>query len=188
MMGLDRQSFVLPALVLLAVAAAWMTIAGFRTPAGEAAEASAERPRYHIEGARWQRHDAQGLPLFELTARDVDYFDGASMEMTDIEVLTDGHDGEWTLTAARGTVPAGKNVLTLHPDVELNGRTREQRPLMLQTPSLALDWVARTLDTNESVVARSLGQTLDAVGMHADWAAQRVAFKSQVQVRHEPAR
>lgn len=187
-MGLDRQSFVLPALALLAVAAAWMTIAGFRTPVSETTDASAERPRYHIEGARWLRHDAKGLPLFELTARDVDYFDGASMEMTDIEVLTDGRDGEWTLTATRGSVAAGQNVLTLHPDVELNGQTREQRPLEMQTPSLSLDWVARTLDTNDSVIAHSLGQTLDAVGMHADWAAQRVSFKSQVKVRHEPAR
>ena len=113
-MGLDRQSFVLPALALLAVAAAWMTIAGFRAPVGEISEESAERPRYHIEGARWLRHDAQGLPLFELTARDVDYFDGASMEMTGIEMFTEGRDGEWTLTATRGNQIKAADLLGLN--------------------------------------------------------------------------
>jgi LPS export ABC transporter protein LptC len=185
--GIDRQAVVFPVLAVLAVIAAWLTIAGFREPASEAADLTAERPRYHIEGARWQRYDERGTPLFELTARDVDYFDDASMEMTDIDLKTLGAS-HWTLSAARGSVAAGQEILKLHPQVDLQGQSREQRPLAMQTPSLFVNWNARTLDTDDSVIARSLGQTLDAVGMHADWAAEKVSFKSQVRVRHEPAR
>ncbi len=187
MSGIDRQAVVFPALAALAAVAAWLTIAGFREPATETADLSEERPRYHIEGARWQRYDDSGAPLFELTARDVDYFDDASMELTDIDLRTLGAS-RWTLTAARGSVAAGQEVLKLHPEVDLQGRSREQRPVTMQTPSLFVNWNVRTLDTDDSVVARSLGQTLDAVGMHADWAAERVSFKSQVKVRHEPQR
>ena len=68
----------------------------------------------------------------------------------------------------------------------MGGQARDQRPLSLQTPNLFVNWTERTLDTDDSIIARSLGQTLDAVGMHADWAAERVTFKSQVKVRHGP--
>lgn len=182
----DRQSVAFPVLAAVAAVAAWLTIAGFRETAGETSEINEQRPRYHIEGARWQRYDDQGAPLFELTARDVDYFDDASMELSDIDLETRGANNQWTLTAPRGSVAAGEEVLRLHPQVDLKGQARDQRPLALETPNLFVNWAERTLDTDDSIVARSLGQTLDAVGMHADWAAERVTFKSQVKVRHEP--
>lgn len=183
----ERRALTLPMLGLLAMLAGWLTFEAFRPPTSSEVAESIERPRYHIEGAQWHRYDDTGAEVFEARASGIDYFDDASMELTGIELVTrnPGRSGSWQLTADRGSVPAGQKRIELKPAVRIDGEPFAQPAIEIATPTLWADWGERTLSTADPVVARSPGRTLSAIGLRADWNAQRVEFLRQVESRLE---
>lgn len=182
----NRSVLTFPALGLLALVAGWLVFEGFREPAPEETVAEADRPRYHVEGSHWRRYDDTGAAIFEATVASIDYFDDESMELSGIAFATRGERGSWELLAPRGSVAAGETRLLLRPQVDVRGEPVHQSRTDIQTSTLWVDWAARTLATDDPVVASAPGRRLEAVGMRADWAGERVEFLDDVKVRHEP--
>jgi LPS export ABC transporter protein LptC len=181
----DRGNLVLPLLAALALLAGWLAFKGFQTPAEVGEQTIELRPRYHLEEARWRRFDDSGAPVFVLAASNIDYFDDASMQLAGVRFDTHAEEGSWQLDADRGVVPAGETRLKLEPLVEVRGAREVGGRIELQTPSLWVDWEARTLSTDETVEARTAaGSSLQAVGMRGDWTGRRIEFLNAVQVRH----
>ncbi|MFA5939102.1 MAG: LPS export ABC transporter periplasmic protein LptC [Sinimarinibacterium sp.] len=189
-MTLDRNALNLPFLGLLALVAGWLAFQGFREPAATEVAATVERPRYHIEGAYWRRYGETGELSFEAHATDIDYFDDASMELSGIEMSTYGaaQSGSWQLTADRGSVPPAQKRIELKPEVKIDGQPHDRPSISIVTPTLWADWEARRLSTDDPIVAQSPGRRISAIGMRADWIAERVEFLSQVESRYAPTR
>lgn len=183
-MALDRSALTLPALGLLALVAGWLVFQGINEPVPPPAPGDVERPRYRLEGAHWQRYDAQGAPVLEATVAGIDYFDDASMELSGIALATRGGQGGWQLVAPRGSVAAGESRMLLQPHVEIRGAPPRQPTLRIETDTLWADWQARTLSTADAVTATAPGRTLKAVGLRADWDGRRVRFLEDVEARH----
>ncbi len=184
---MPRNAVLLPGLALLLALSVWLTLRGFQPQEMVEPEAAVERPRYHLEGAEWMRHDDTGAALFEVTADSVDYFDDASMQLQTVSVRHLGGDqGAWLLTAARGNVPAGQKRLLLEPSVIVDGQAPQQDDVTLHTPQLWVNFDARTISSPVAVRAEAPGRSLNAVGMQADWTGERVEFLDQVEVRHAP--
>lgn len=182
----ERSSLTLPALGLLALVAGWLVFEGFREPAPGETVAEVDRPRYHLEGSHWRRFDDTGAALFEATVATIDYFDDESMDLSGIAFATRGGQGSWQLVAPRGSVAAGEKRLLLKPQVDVRGEPLRQPQTDIQTKTLWVDWATRTLTTGDPVVATAPGRRLEAVGMRADWAGERVEFLNDVKVRHDP--
>lgn len=180
-----RSPLLYPLLGLLAVLTGWLAFEGFRDPGDVPTGFDEQRPRYHIEVADWVRYDETGAPVFAVGAGSIDYFDDTSMLLSEVELSTQAaDDGPWRLDASRGVVPPGERRLRLEPLVNVRGRTRDDLPVQIRTPSLWVDWAGRTLSTADAIDARAGASTLQAVGMRADWDGERVEFLSDVQVRH----
>jgi LPS export ABC transporter protein LptC len=179
-----RSPLLYPVLGLLALFAGWLAFEGFRDPGDAPAAVEEQRPRYHIEAADWTRFDGTGAQLFVVGATSIDYFDDASMQLTDVALNTRAEDGQWRLDASRGVVPPGETRLRLEPLVDVRGRTRDDLPVQIRAPTLWVDWTERTLTTDDAVDARTGASTLQAVGMRTDWSGERVEFLSAVRVRH----
>jgi len=183
-MSADRSASILPLLAILAFIAGWLAVQGFReAPIDETVDA-VERPRYHLEGARWRRYDASGALVFEATAGGIDYFDDESMTLTAIDLVTRGARGSWRLEAPHGSVPAGEKRVLLGPDVDVHGEPQRRPDIDIDTPTLWVNWEARTLSTDDPVTATTPGRQLKAGGMRADWAAERVEFLGQVEASY----
>ena len=89
-----------------------------------------------------------------------------------------------------------------HPEAPMPGRTHLQhaQPVLLSHHLLAhawpllrdverwADWDARSLSTDDPIVAQSPGREISAIGMRADWVGERVEFLSQVESRYAPTR
>lgn len=183
----DRGNLVLPTLAACAALAGWLAFKGFQSPVDAGGELAELRPRYHLEDARWRRFDQNGAPVFVLAAANMDYFDDTSMQLAGVRFDTYGEEGNWQLAADRGSVAAGETRLTLEPLVELTGARERDGRIDLQTPTLWVDWNARTLGTDATIEARTAaGSTLQATGMRGDWTGRRVEFLDAVSVRHVP--
>ncbi|MES0875155.1 LPS export ABC transporter periplasmic protein LptC [Sinimarinibacterium thermocellulolyticum] len=181
----DRGNLLLPTLAALALVAGWLALRGFQTPIEPPTEIAQARPRYHLQDAHWQRFDESGAPLFVLAAADLDYFDDASMQLAGVRLDTYADEGNWRLEADRGMVPAGETRLRLEPLVELRGAREHSGRIALKTPTLWVDWRARTLSTDQPVEASTAaGSTLKARGLRGDWAGRHVEFLDAVRVRH----
>ncbi|MEQ1440725.1 LPS export ABC transporter periplasmic protein LptC [Fontimonas sp. SYSU GA230001] len=189
-MGLDRHALSLPALGVLALLAGWLAFQAFREPSVPETIETAERPRYHLDGARWWRYGDGGEPVFEAQAAGIDYYDDASMELTEIRLSTHGaaRRGSWQLSAARGSVPPAQKRIELKPEVRIDGQPQDQPSISIVTPTLWADWGTQLLTTDDPVVAQSPGRRLSAIGLRADWAGERVQFLSQVESRYVPIR
>lgn len=180
---MTRNSVLLPLIAFLLVTSLWLTLRGFQAPPSKPAVIEAERPRYHLEGAEWLRYDADGEPLFTVAAASVDYFDDASMQMQQVEVQQlGGEQGAWQLTADRGSVPSGQQRLQLVPAVNIVGLPPQHDQVTIRTPELWIDFASEEITTDAEIEARSPGRKLNALGLRADWAGQRVQFLNQVEV------
>ncbi|MFC4252370.1 LPS export ABC transporter periplasmic protein LptC [Sinimarinibacterium flocculans] len=181
----DRGNLWLPLLGALALLAGWLAFKGFQAPTDLREELVEQRPRYHLEDARWRRYDDTGAPIFVLAAANIDYFDDASMQLDSVRFDTYAEAGRWQLEADRGHVPAGETRLKLQPLVDVHGVRAPDGSIDLQTPSLWVDWTERTLKTDDPVEARTAaGSTLEATGMRGDWTGRHVEFLDAVRVRH----
>mgnify|MGYP006143201999 CR=1 FL=1 len=186
----DRDALTLPLLGLLALGAGWLAFQAFRAPISPEAAETVERPRYHIDGAHWQRYGKTGELSFEAHATGIDYFDDASMELSGIEMKTysAGQQGSWQLAAERGSVPSEQKRMQLKPEVKIDGHPQGQQAISIVTPTLWADWEARSLSTSDPIVAQSPGRRVSAVGLRADWIGERVEFLSKVESRYAPPR
>lgn len=180
----ERGTLLFPALGVLGLLAAWLVVDSFQSLPDAPLVLSEQRPRYRLEEAAWQRYDETGGSVFEAEATSIDYFDDASMLLTNIALDTHADKGHWRLIADRGHVAAGEKRMRLEPDVDVRGEARELKPVEIRTPTLWVDWEARTLSTPDPVNATAPGRQLQALGMRADWAAEKVEFLQNVEVRH----
>jgi LPS export ABC transporter protein LptC len=181
-----RKSLVLLLPAAVMVAAAWMTLQGFRAP-GAVAEEIHNDARYELQNAEWTRYSDDGQVDLRAHAERIDYYDDRSMRLTAVALdRLGGENGRWQLQAAEGQVPAGETRIRLQPEVLINGTLASGAPAQMQTRNVWVDWTRKTIVSSEAVTMSSPGRELRAIGLEADWAGEHLQFKKQVEVRYAP--
>lgn len=173
----------LPAvLIVMIVGALWLTFKGF-APADTATEQALQQPRYEMENAQWLRYGEDGALELRAQAERIEYFDDRSMQLDRVQIDRLGNQGPWTLTAARGEVPAGTEHMQLLPVAQVRGQ-RSGQPVQITAPQVWVDWSKKIIHSSQPINMTSPGRTLDAIGFEADWQGERLRFLRNVEMRY----
>lgn len=147
-------------------------------------------PRYTLNEAELVRYDVDGRPALKARAERLDYFDDESAQATVLVVdVINGPKTPWHLEAPTGMLPQGSGELLLSGGVVANGQWPDTgEPLVVRTPTLAVDPDRHLLRTDAPIDAASATRNGTAVGLSADWVAQDLKLLNQVKMRHDPTR
>lgn len=180
------------ALLFLAAASAlwWLDTVGRPEPERAPGVAAERLPDYYLTGFRIHRYQGSGAPRQTLTGSRLDHFPGtdtADVTGPRVDYRPAGAPA-WRMRAEHGTLAQRTDLLELDGDVRLHRpATADSSELLLLTPQLTYDLNAEIAHTERPVRLLSPGSRLDATGMTARLAEQRVQFHHDVRARHDPA-
>jgi LPS export ABC transporter protein LptC len=140
-------------------------------------------PRYTLTDADLVRYDSDGTPSLHGEAHTVEYFDDDSGHATQVQVDLLGDDNEvaWHLISATALQPPHDKRILLDSPVLATGRWPDSgEAVTVTTAKVWIDPNSHVFQTDQPVAARSATRTADAIGMNADWLAQRLRLLRDV--------
>lgn len=142
---------------------------------------------YYMLDAVVTQFDRQGERRYRLTSDKSLHFPDESARLTDIRVdYRGGERGDWTLTAARGRVPASSRDILLTGDVTLERAPDAARPLTVKTPRAWVRTEAGRAETEAAVRARSPGRRVRGDGMTVEFDQETLKLHRDVRVTYTP--
>ncbi|WP_166254081.1 LPS export ABC transporter periplasmic protein LptC [Marinobacter salicampi] len=145
-------------------------------------------PDGFVVQGRYLSFDEQGNLAAIIESPRIEQFESrgvATMMSPKASVYDENSESPWTITAERGEVLQGKDILQLEQDVLVRRTLEDGREGTLATETLTLDNQGRTAYTSAPVVITDQHSVTRAVGMRA-WLDDRVVeLQSQVEGRYE---
>lgn len=144
-----------------------------------------EPPRYVVRDARWLRTDAEGSPLYRISAVRLAMYADERVVIQEPTVNGLGERNAWSLRAPRGVISAGSRNLELSGGVDVDGAWGDGSALQAQTQRLTVDVEGRLLRTQQPVRVTGPGRDLRSVGLRTDWNGERLTLLDQVRVTYD---
>lgn len=138
---------------------------------------------YYLIDATIEDLDGSGNVVYSLRAQRIDHSPAqGDVRLSELEVLYAGTNAQdWTITATRGTMGAAREKLNLHGDVSIVALDPDgQEQTRIRTSRLSLDIPKNIAKTSELVDIEIAGGSLQATGLRADLAAQRIELLADV--------
>ncbi|MDE2219399.1 MAG: LPS export ABC transporter periplasmic protein LptC [Gammaproteobacteria bacterium] len=169
-------------LLFAAALALWL----WRSPHGQSPDTATTssgaptQPGYVAINAELIDTNEAGQPQYSLRATQISQPTPAADIELEAPLFTYRGETEWTLTAARGTLPPSVQQVSLLGSVVAHAQRPGAVPLQLRTTSLGIDMAAQTADSADAVVMDWGRNRLWAAGLHADMKAGELKLKSPV--------
>jgi len=144
-----------------------------------------EPPRYVVRDARWLRTNADGAPLYRISATRLAMYADDRVVIQEPTVNGLGERDAWSLQAPRGDIAAGSRNLELSGGVDVDGEWGDGSTLQAQTERLTIDVEDRLLRTQQPVRVTGPGRNLRSVGLRTDWNGERLTLLDQVRVTYD---
>ncbi len=150
---------------------------------------TAQQTGYYLRDATVTEYGVDGKVRLEVAVRSAT--EDPARKVVDLEAVAvnyfpDG-DRKWRLTAQRGQMAEGSEVVELEGDVTMTGAQRSlPDSAVVRTERLTLDTSAQLARTDEPVTLGFGPYTLAARGLHADLKAETLQLESEVNGRFNP--
>jgi lipopolysaccharide export system protein LptC len=150
---------------------------------------AAQQTGYYLRDATVTEYGVDGKVRLEVAVRSAT--EDPARKVVDLEAVAvnyfpDG-DRKWRLTAQRGQMAEGSEVVELEGDVTMTGAQRSlPDSAVVRTERLTLDTSAQLARTDEPVTLGFGPYTLAARGLHADLKAETLQLESEVNGHFNP--
>ena len=176
----------MPAWLGILMVAALLAVGLWWRPVGEGLPTTPDReaaPRYVVEGAHWQRFDADGAPSIIARAHVLRAYADERLELGALTVEQLGQSDAWRLQAPSGSVPPGGERLRLDAPVSAEAGTGDSALALVAGP-VWIDRMSRTLQSDAPVTVTAPQRHARALGWSADWEARRLTLRDHVEVTY----
>lgn len=184
-----KSLFGLAALALAVTATWWFARSPNLTRSQDDTAQRSVPPGYYLRNAKVIGMGEDGRILYEIYARQAEQYPlEQRMQLEEVEVsYREETDIPWSLTGDRGTAPLDQSFLELSGNVRLRslaGTNDETTEIVADT--IRLDTIQRVATTDGRVSLRFGDQQVNATGMVAYLAEDRLELKSNVNGKFSP--